>query len=83
MSVDAEGQIYIQETEVDLTNLVPRLAAITEAKTDTRIYVRGDRAIDYGRVMSVMGQINNAGFTHVALITEMPVEGKGAAGEEQ
>ena len=83
VSVDAEGQIYIQETEVELTNLVPRLAAITEAKTDTRIYVRGDRAIDYGRVMSVMGQINNAGFTHVALITEMPVEGKDAAGEEQ
>ncbi len=83
VTVDAEGQIYIQDTEVDLDKLIPRLAAITEAKTDTRIYVRGDRAITYGRVMSVMGQINSAGFTHVALITEMPLEGKDATGEEQ
>ena len=72
VSVDSEGITYIQDTEVPLENLIPRLAAITENKTDTRIYIRGDRSIDYGQVMRVMGRINAAGFTRVALITETP-----------
>ena len=72
VSIDGEGEIYIQDTTVELKNLIARLSAITENKVDIRIYVRGDRTIDYGRVMEVMGRINNAGFTRVALITEMP-----------
>ena len=72
VSVNAEGLIFIQDTEVPLENLVARLAAITESKADSRIYIRGDRMIDYGRVMQVMGRINAAGFTRVALITELP-----------
>jgi len=51
---------------------VPRLKAITENKADTRIYLRGDKSIDYGRVMEVMSTVNLAGFTRVALITELP-----------
>ena len=70
VTVDGEGAIYIQETKVKLGQLVPRLKAITGRKPDTRIYVRGDKAIDYGRVMTVMGHINGAGFTKVALVTE-------------
>ncbi len=72
ITVDAEGAIFIQDTEVELKNLVPRLAAITDNKADTRIYVRGDRSIDYGRVLEVMGTVNVAGFTRVALIAELP-----------
>jgi biopolymer transport protein TolR len=72
ISVDAEGLIYIQDTEVELEKLVPRLKAITENKPDTRIYVRGDKSIDYGRVMAVMGSVNVAGFTRVALVAELP-----------
>ena len=62
----------IQDSEVETEQLVPRLAAITENKADTRIYVRGDQSINYGRVMEVMGRINVAGFTRVALIAETP-----------
>ncbi len=72
LTVDRDGQIYIQETEVEINKLVPRLTAITSAKRDTRIFLRGDRAIDYGRVMEVMGTLNLAGFNRVALITESP-----------
>ena len=72
ISVNAAGEIYIQETSVELGNLVPRLLAITQNKPDTRIYVRGDRKINYGRVMEVMGTVNVAGFTRVALIAELP-----------
>jgi biopolymer transport protein TolR len=52
--------------------LTPRLIAITGANPDIRIFVRGDKAIEYGRVMEVMGTLNAAGFNKVALITEMP-----------
>ena len=72
VSVDAGGQIYIQDTPVDLDTLVPRLNAITGTNPDVRIFVRGDKAINYGRVMSVMGRINAAGYRRVALIAQEP-----------
>ena len=72
ITVNAEGVIFIQDTEVELENLVPRLAAITDNKPDTRIYLRGDKSINYGRVLEVMGTINVAGFTRVALVAELP-----------
>lgn len=72
ISVDSQGRVFIQDTAVTMENLVPRLKAITANKPDTRIYLRGDRAIDYGRVMEVMGRVNVAGFTRVALVAELP-----------
>ncbi|MBH90220.1 MAG: protein TolR [Magnetovibrio sp.] len=70
ISIDAEGKIFLQETLLDLEGLVPRLLAITANNQDVRIFVRGDKTIDYGRVMEVMGTVNSAGFRKVALITE-------------
>ena len=70
VSINAEGQIFLQETMLDLDGLVPRLLAITGNNPDVRIFVRGDKSIDYGRVMEVMGTVNSAGFRKVALITE-------------
>jgi len=72
VTVDAQGKIFIQETDIDISELVPKLEAITRSKLDTRIFVRGDRTVAYGKVMEVMGMINLAGFTRVALLTEMP-----------
>jgi len=72
VSIDSNGNIYLQETEIELDQLVPRLIAITEQNTEARIFVRGDRLIDYGRVMAVIGSLNRAGFTRVALLTELP-----------
>ncbi len=71
VSIDAHGKIWIQETEVELDQLAPRLQAITAQKPETRIFVRGDKGIDYGRVMEVMGTLGSAGFAKVALVTEM------------
>jgi biopolymer transport protein TolR len=53
--------------------LVPKLKAITEARggTDERIFVRGDKAVEYGTVMKVMGRLSEAGFRRVALVTEL------------
>ena len=70
VSVNAEGTIFLQEQEVEIGVLVERLRAIGEVSADTRIYVRADKSIEYGRVMEVMGTINSAGFNRVALVTE-------------
>ncbi|HXV24978.1 MAG TPA: protein TolR [Alphaproteobacteria bacterium] len=74
ISIDKEGKLFLQDTEIPLESLVPRLNAITNNKPDTRVYVRGDRAIDYGRIMEVMGTVSAAGFSKVALIAELPQE---------
>lgn len=70
ISINADGQIFLQETMLDLGGLVPRLLAVTGNNPDVRIFVRGDKSINYGRVMEVMGTVNSAGFRKVALITE-------------
>lgn len=70
VSINKEGKIFLQETEIELAALVPRLQAITGNNPDVRIFVRGDQAIQYGRVMEIMGTVNAAGFRKVALITE-------------
>ena len=81
ITVDGEGRIYLQETELDLEVLAPRLIAITSNNPDVRIFLRFDKTIRYGRVMEVMGTVNGAGFTKIALITE-PL-GSGPAGKKR
>src|SRR5687768_3130362 len=72
ITLNAAGQLYIQETEVPDDGLVARLKAITNNNPNASIYVRGDKTINYGRVMEVMGMVGSAGFTKVSLIAEMP-----------
>ena len=79
VSVNEKGEVFLQETKITLEQLAPRLVAITQNKKDTRIFVRGDKAIAYGQVMEVMGTVNLAGFTRVALLTQLPT-GTGAGG---
>ena len=78
ITVNREGDIYIQENEVPTESLVPRLQAITGNNPDAILYVRGDKAINYGRVVEVMSLVGAAGYHKVSLIAEAP---KGAAGK--
>ncbi len=73
VSVDDKGKVFLQNTEISVDELVAKLKAITEARggMDERIYVRGDKKVDYGTVMKVMGRLSAAGFKRVALITEV------------
>ncbi len=73
VSVNEKGQVFLQNTEVPPGELVAKLKAITSARqgADERIYVRGDKKVDYGTVMKVMGQLSAAGFKRVALVTEV------------
>jgi biopolymer transport protein TolR len=66
-----DGKIYIGDTEFKEDRIVSQLKAMTEGTSDDRrIYIRGDRSLEYGRVMRIIGSINGAGFTKVALISE-------------
>lgn len=70
ITITADGQVYLQETEIELNGLLPRLNAITSNNPDVRIFVRGDSSVSYGRIMEVMGTINAAGYGKVALVTQ-------------
>jgi biopolymer transport protein TolR len=76
ITVDSQGRLFLQETEVEMEALVPQLQAIMgsqpQGQPERRIFVRGDRAISYGRVMEVMGTVSAAGFSRVALLAEQP-----------
>lgn len=76
ISIDSRGAIYIQESEIPIANLAPRLEAITGANPDARIFVRGDKGIAYGKVMEVMGRISVAGYSKVSLLAELPDQRK-------
>ena len=69
ISVNEAGEIYLQETQIPLDEVVPKLEAIAQTGYEERIYIRGDRNADYGTVMAVMGRINQAGFRNLGLVT--------------
>jgi biopolymer transport protein TolR len=74
ISVNGEGKIFLQNTEIGVEELVAKLKAISDAQGggfDQRIYVRGDRKVDYGTVMKVMGRVSGAGYHRVALVTDV------------
>ena len=73
VSVNTKGQIFLQNTEIPIEELVPKLQAISQARggNDERIYVRGDKTVNYGTIMKVMGRLSAAGFRRVALVTEV------------
>lgn len=70
ITVTNDGKTYIGETEVKEGNLVNLLSAMTEGNAERRIYIRGDQSLSYGNVMKIIGQVNGAGFSKVALISE-------------
>ncbi len=72
VTVKLDGKVYLGESEVEVENIVPRLNAITDQNTKTRIYIRGDRVVAYGRIMEIMSIINSAGYEKVALVTQNP-----------
>lgn len=73
LSVDVKGKVFINDTEVAMADLIPKLKAITDARggMDERIFMRADKKADYGTVAKVMGQLSGAGFKRLALVTEV------------
>jgi biopolymer transport protein TolR len=74
LTIDKTGQLYLQDEKIELDELVPRLKVIFQNRKDDRIYIHGDKAVDYGIVMKVMGRMNGAGFSRVALVTDTSLD---------
>lgn len=71
ISINNEGKVFLQDSEIPVDELVPKLQAIAKAGYEERIFVRGDKTVDYGAVMKVMGRLSGAGFKRVALVSEV------------
>ena len=72
VSVNDKGQVFLQNSEIKVEELVAKLQAVAQARggTEARVFVRGDKRVDYGTMMRVMGRLSGAGFHRVALVTE-------------
>jgi biopolymer transport protein TolR len=75
ISVNQQGEIFLQETAIPIDEVVPKLEAIAETGYDERIYIRGDQTADYGTIMKVMGRINQAGYRNIGLVTLQESDG--------
>ncbi len=71
ITVKADGKVFLQDTAIETSNLVSKLRAISETGYEERIYVRGDKDVAYGDVADVVARINAAGFSKVALVTDL------------
>lgn len=71
ISIKKEGDIFITETKTPFPELATKLKNITKEKKDTRIFVKGDKNVPYGKIVETMAEIHNAGFTKVALISDI------------
>ncbi|KKN85596.1 hypothetical protein LCGC14_0277240 [marine sediment metagenome] len=70
ISVNSSGAVYLNDTEIPIDEVVAKLEAVAKAGYKERIFVRGDRAADYGTVMKVMARISAAGFRNIGLVTD-------------
>jgi biopolymer transport protein TolR len=71
VTVQADGKLYLQETEIALAELAPKLQAIAKNGYDEQLFVRADTKVPYGAVMEVMGLLNGAGFKKIGLVTSV------------
>ncbi|MGE5952479.1 MAG: ExbD/TolR family protein [Qipengyuania vulgaris] len=69
MSIDAEGYVYIDDSQVPVGGLPAALEALPRTGEGPDITLRADRSLDYGRVMAVMGELNRAGLNRISLVT--------------
>ncbi|MEK6734710.1 MAG: protein TolR [Pseudomonadota bacterium] len=76
ISITEDGKVYLQNIIVENNDLIVKLTAITNEKRDSRILVRGDRNTNYGTIMNVVGMINEAGYSHISLVTQVENKNK-------
>ena len=70
ITVNTDGKVFLQETEIDLNEVVAKLRAIAKGGYNERIFIRGDAQVNYGKVMQVMSTISAAGFNSIGLVTQ-------------
>ncbi|MBM3574462.1 MAG: biopolymer transporter ExbD [Alphaproteobacteria bacterium] len=70
IAIDEKGQVFLMDQPIETAQILDKLKEIAKGGFDERIYVRGSKAVNYGRVAEVMSLITSAGYKKVALVTE-------------
>ncbi len=70
VSVNSQGEVFLGETKYDIAELGAKLKAVHEEKPDQRVFMRGDKTVDYGKMMEVMGVVIDSGFRQLGLLGE-------------
>ena len=70
VSVNSKDEVFLGETKYELAELSAKLKAVNAEKPDQRVFIRGDKAINYGRMMEVMGVVIDSGFRQLGLLGE-------------
>ena len=73
VTINKEEKIFVQDTEISLEKLVPKLISISKNRNDRKIFIRADEILSYGRVVEVMAVITSAGFNKIALVTDFEI----------
>jgi biopolymer transport protein TolR len=76
ISVDAQGNVYLANNQVQLTNLVATLQQVSQNNQDKQIFIRGDKDVSYGTMLQVMATVTQGGFTQVHLLVQQPGSGQ-------
>ena len=71
VSMDSKGEIYIQKKKISPNDLIKKLVALRGQNKDLKIYIKGDKNLNYGKIMDLMSFINKSGFKKVALVTKL------------
>ena len=71
VSMNSKGEIYIQKKKISPDNLIKKLIALRGQNKDLKIYIKGDKNLNYGKIMDLMSFINKSGFKKVALVTKL------------
>ena len=71
VSINSKGEIFIQKKKFSKEQLIKKLSVLKKNNKNLKIYIKGDKKLDYGRVMDLMNLINNSGFKKVALVTKL------------
>jgi biopolymer transport protein TolR len=74
ISIDAQGRVFLEEDEISDNEIVTAIGRRVQEGAQERVYVRGDRRVDYGRVAEIMSIITSGGYARVALVTLPPTE---------
>jgi len=74
VSVDRDGNVYLQETRIATEDLVERLTDQIKARGNDSVFLKGDRDVPYGRIIEVLDVLHRGGIVHVGMVTEKPVE---------
>ena len=71
VSIDSKGQIYMQKKNFTPKLLIKKLSALKAQNKNLKIYIKGDKNLNYGKIMDLMAFINKSGFKKVALVTKL------------